>query len=93
MISSLLTSSISPSQQCTVRGEWAYKGLGLQVGVWTISSNWNDEDVTETKILSGMKLSGADGGWDGIPYRNFLGETSKNSRGLPEGSRNAFPLL
>jgi hypothetical protein len=49
MISSLLTSSISPSQQCTVRGEWAYKGLGLQVGVWTISSNWNDEDVTETK--------------------------------------------
>ncbi len=37
MISCLLTSSNSPSQQCCARCEWACKGLGLQVGASMMS--------------------------------------------------------
>ncbi len=51
MISSLLTSSASPSQWCIARGEWAFEGLGVQVVVLMISSNWNVKDVT-TKYRS-----------------------------------------
>jgi hypothetical protein len=32
MISGLLTSSIGPSQQFTVRGEWAFEDLGFKLG-------------------------------------------------------------
>ena len=32
MFSGLLTSSTSPSQWCIARGEWAFEGLGVQVG-------------------------------------------------------------
>jgi hypothetical protein len=46
MISGLLTSSTSHSPRCTVHGESGFEGLVLQVGAWTMSSNWNDEDVT-----------------------------------------------
>jgi hypothetical protein len=46
MISGLLTSSPSPSQRCIAHGEWAFEGLGLQVVVSMMSSNWNVEGVT-----------------------------------------------
>jgi hypothetical protein len=46
MISGLLTSSASPSLRCIALGEWVFEGLGLQVVVLMMSSNWNVEDVT-----------------------------------------------
>jgi hypothetical protein len=46
MISGLLTSRASFSLHCIARGEWAFEGLGLQVVVLMMSSNWNVEDVT-----------------------------------------------
>ncbi len=39
-------SSTSHCQQCTARGKWVFEGFVLQVGVWTMSSNWNVEDAT-----------------------------------------------
>ncbi len=51
MISSLPTSSASPSQWCIARGEWAFEGLGVQVVALMISNNWNVKDDT-TKYWS-----------------------------------------
>jgi hypothetical protein len=46
MISVLLASSTSHCRQCVARSEWVFKGLGLQVGVLIMSSNWNVEEMT-----------------------------------------------
>jgi hypothetical protein len=44
MISGLLATS--HCRQCIARSEWAFEGLGLQVGELIMSSNWNVEEMT-----------------------------------------------
>jgi hypothetical protein len=46
MISGLLITTSSTSQQCTAHAELVFEGLGLQVVVLLMSSNWNVQDVT-----------------------------------------------
>ena len=46
MISGLLASSTSHDRQCIARSEWAFEGLGLQVGALIMSSDLNVEEMT-----------------------------------------------
>ena len=74
MVSCLLTSSTSPSQQRSARCKRACQGLGLQVGAsmmsWKTfkqSCKVQDQRIYQrdkTTSWSGLKLSSADGDWD-----------------------------
>jgi hypothetical protein len=74
MISCLLTSSTSTSQQRCARCERACEGLGLQVGASMMSCKIFKHSCKvqvrrfyqrdKSKSLSGLKLSSADGDWD-----------------------------
>jgi hypothetical protein len=44
--SAVFASSTSHGRQCIALSKWAFEGLGLQVGVLIISSNWKVEEMT-----------------------------------------------
>jgi hypothetical protein len=94
MISCLLTSSTSPSQQRCAHCKWACEGLWLQVGASMMSCKICKQSCKvqvqrfyqrdKTKSWSGLKLSSADGDWDvdleqWLEYQGYYCEIFKQS--------------